>query len=219
MIVLASGSPRRGEILAKRTRGCFSCVKSLVASTKRLPLDESPLRYIARLACAKALVIEAAGQRIALGADTALVIAGQILGKPPSARTAFGPCARSGAGHTKYRPASARETSAARRRTPPQRASGLRPFPRLRFCGRASEACCWSAGWRIGSEEVRHDRRRSAGASTIPLLLLIKPLHGNHPAGLTRLARHGARISYRCRPTTLAITRDAALARLGTEDR
>jgi len=86
MIVLASGSPRRGEILA---HAGISFVREIPGGVDETPVpDESPLRYVTRLACAKAAIIEAAAQRIVLGADTAVVIGGEILCKPTTAADA-----------------------------------------------------------------------------------------------------------------------------------
>jgi septum formation protein len=83
MIILASGSPRRGEIL---THAGISFVREVPLGIDETPSpDESPFRYVTRLASAKATAIEAAGQRIVLGADTAVVIGGEILGKPSTA--------------------------------------------------------------------------------------------------------------------------------------
>jgi septum formation protein len=80
MIVLASGSPRRGEILTNAG----------IAYTREIPGDidetpaagEPPRQYVERLAREKAESIPSKGERIVLGADTAVVIDGQILGKP-----------------------------------------------------------------------------------------------------------------------------------------
>lgn len=83
-LYLASGSPRRRELLA-----------SLGLRFERIlaPVDESPLAaepatdYVRRLALAKALAGQAAlaaGQprRPVLGADTTVVLDGELLGKP-----------------------------------------------------------------------------------------------------------------------------------------
>ena len=80
-LYLASGSPRRRELLTQ-----IGVAFNVVAA----PIDETPLpaehpcHYVERLALAKAQ----AGARllgtpaVVLGADTAVVLAGRILGKP-----------------------------------------------------------------------------------------------------------------------------------------
>jgi septum formation protein len=80
-LVLASASPRRREILGK-----------LGLSFEVAPADvdesvqpgEDPVRYVERLAEAKARAAAAASDRAAcyLGADTTVVIDGEVLGKP-----------------------------------------------------------------------------------------------------------------------------------------
>lgn len=79
-LILASGSPRRAEILASVG---WEFTKHVA------DIDESPLKgekpddYVVRLACEKAAAV--AGQypgEIVLGADTTVVIDGQIIGKP-----------------------------------------------------------------------------------------------------------------------------------------
>jgi septum formation protein len=83
MLVLASGSPRRGEILANAG---IPFVRQIPRGVDETPAPgETPVAYVTRLACSKAATIEAAGQRIALGADTAVVIGEEILGKPEDA--------------------------------------------------------------------------------------------------------------------------------------
>lgn len=80
-LYLASGSPRRRELLTQIG------VPFTVVSA---PIDESPLpnesapAYVERLALAKAAagLASVAGQAVVLGADTAVVLDGRILGKP-----------------------------------------------------------------------------------------------------------------------------------------
>src|SRR5205807_6828462 len=86
MIVLASGSPRRGEILANAGIAFTREVPSNVDETPAP--GESPRDYVLRLARVKAESVDASGDRIALGADTAVVIDNEILGKPASAADA-----------------------------------------------------------------------------------------------------------------------------------
>ncbi len=79
MLVLASKSPRRSEIL-KQAGIPFEVRTSEVDETV-LP-DERPEDYVQRLALMKALAIPATAQETVLGADTVVVIDGEILGKP-----------------------------------------------------------------------------------------------------------------------------------------
>ena len=79
MIILASQSPRRSEIL--RNAG-------LPFEVRRASVDESvqphepPEKYVKRIAQAKAMAVKAGPAEIVLGADTVVVIDGQIMGKP-----------------------------------------------------------------------------------------------------------------------------------------
>jgi septum formation protein len=82
-LYLASGSPRRRELLAQI---------GVPFTTHIVPIDESPLAdeapsaYVERLARAKASAalasLEHAAGAVVLGADTAVVLDGRILGKP-----------------------------------------------------------------------------------------------------------------------------------------
>ncbi|MCB1026498.1 MAG: Maf family protein [Microthrixaceae bacterium] len=77
-LVLASGSPRRRELLA--TLGLHPEVRpSNVDETRRL--GESPDGYVTRLAALKAGFAVGSGEA-ALGADTVVVLGDDILGKP-----------------------------------------------------------------------------------------------------------------------------------------
>jgi septum formation protein len=79
MIVLASQSPRRAEIL--RNAGIPFTVR--VADVDETPHDgERPGPYVRRLAEAKARAVPASFDEIVLAADTTVVAAGEILGKP-----------------------------------------------------------------------------------------------------------------------------------------
>jgi septum formation protein len=79
MLVLASQSPRRSEIL--RQAG----IPFLVRAS---PVDETPLGgerpedYVLRLAELKARAVTAAPGEVVLGADTTVVIDGEMLAKP-----------------------------------------------------------------------------------------------------------------------------------------
>jgi septum formation protein len=85
MLVLASQSPRRREIL--RQAGIPFTVRA--AEVDESPRGgENPADYVLRLAAAKAYAVEAAeGERV-LGADTTVVIDGDILAKPADAADA-----------------------------------------------------------------------------------------------------------------------------------
>ncbi len=84
-LVLASASPRRAELLA--TAG-FSFDQRPVDVDERVRPQESPEHYVSRLASEKsARALELIHPRsrpltVVLGADTAVVIDGTILGKP-----------------------------------------------------------------------------------------------------------------------------------------
>jgi septum formation protein len=82
-LFLASGSPRRSELLMQ----IGVPFTRLVACVDETPLaGEPPAEYVARLAKAKAqaglaVLLQPAGA-VVLGADTSVILAGQILGKP-----------------------------------------------------------------------------------------------------------------------------------------
>lgn len=79
-IVLASGSPRRSEIMA----AVGWEFEKYVADVDETPgVGESPEDYVVRLAREKAAAVAAdMPGRIVLGADTTVVIDGEIIGKP-----------------------------------------------------------------------------------------------------------------------------------------
>lgn len=85
MLVLASQSPRRSEIL--RQAGIPFVVRAV-------PVDESPLAgempgdYVRRVAESKAFAVEAAPDETVLGADTTVVVDGEMLAKPEDAADA-----------------------------------------------------------------------------------------------------------------------------------
>jgi len=87
-LYLASGSPRRRELLTQ-----IGVPFSVVSA----PIDETPLpgesapAYVERLARAKAAagLASLAGPAVVLGADTAVVLDGRILGKPENRETAL----------------------------------------------------------------------------------------------------------------------------------
>jgi septum formation protein len=85
MLVLASQSPRRSEIL--RQAGIPFVVR--VVSVDETPLQgEKPADYVVRLAELKALAVPAGPNETVLGADTTVVIDGDMLGKPADAADA-----------------------------------------------------------------------------------------------------------------------------------
>src|SRR6185295_9642102 len=81
-LVLASGSPRRAQIL-KAVGWPFDKWPADIDETRRL--RENPIKYVERLALEKASAVAAqqptGESRLVLGADT-VVLARQLLGKP-----------------------------------------------------------------------------------------------------------------------------------------
>jgi septum formation protein len=79
MLVLASQSPRRSEILK---------MAGLDFVVRNVPVDETPLArekpedYVRRVAALKALAVPASPEEVVLAADTTVVIDGQMLAKP-----------------------------------------------------------------------------------------------------------------------------------------
>ena len=95
-LVLASGSPRRRELLAAAGLE-FDVRPASVDETPRP--DEPPAAYVERLAEEKARAAWRKGERT-LGADTTVVVDGEILGKPADATDAERMLARlAGRGH------------------------------------------------------------------------------------------------------------------------
>jgi septum formation protein len=78
MLILASSSPRRAELL--RAAGINFIVRA-AGVDETAALDESPRDYVTRLSREKACAV-VQGDELALGADTTVVINGEILGKP-----------------------------------------------------------------------------------------------------------------------------------------
>jgi septum formation protein len=81
VLVLASQSPRRAEIL--RQAGIPFVIR--VAPVDESLLEEKPEDYVRRLAEAKARAVPAGPDEIVLGADTTVVVDGEILAKPADA--------------------------------------------------------------------------------------------------------------------------------------
>ena len=90
-IYLASGSPRRGQLL-EQIGVRFRLVPAPVVETRATA--EAPEHYVRRLAMEKARdghsQHAATGDRPTLGADTAVVLADRVLGKPRDAEDAVG---------------------------------------------------------------------------------------------------------------------------------
>ncbi len=84
-LILASGSPRRREIL-QAAGFTFRVVTAGVDET-RSP-GEAGIDYVRRLAHEKAMAIEASARDIVLGADTTVELDGDILEKPTDAADA-----------------------------------------------------------------------------------------------------------------------------------
>jgi len=83
MLTLASHSPRRREILERA--GILFEVRA-AGVDESVVEGESPEQHVRRLARAKAEAVDSLGP--VLGADTVVVAAGEILGKPKDARDA-----------------------------------------------------------------------------------------------------------------------------------
>jgi septum formation protein len=84
MLILASGSPRRAELL--RAAGIEFTIRIADVDEAILP-GESPRDYVLRLSRAKAVAV-AGEDEIVLGADTTVVIEDEIAGKPVDAEDA-----------------------------------------------------------------------------------------------------------------------------------
>jgi len=78
-LVLASGSPRRRELLAA---AAIPFTVRTGAVVEAMFPAESPVAYVKRLAREKASAVEAAEDEIVLGADTVVLAEGEILEKP-----------------------------------------------------------------------------------------------------------------------------------------
>jgi septum formation protein len=85
MLVLASQSPRRKEILENAG---FKPVIRVSGVPEKWAAGESPRDYVVRLARAKAEAVERNAGEVVLGADTVVVLEGEVLEKPDSAAVA-----------------------------------------------------------------------------------------------------------------------------------
>ena len=85
VLVLASQSPRRAEIL--RQAGVSFTIRAASVDETPLP-QEKPEEYVRRLAEIKASAVQAAPHETVLGADTTVVIDGRMLFKPDHAADA-----------------------------------------------------------------------------------------------------------------------------------
>lgn len=85
MLILASRSPRRAELLA--AAGIAFNVRAADIDETPLP-GEAPLDYVVRMAEQKAAAVFRAPGEIILAADTIVVLDSQILGKPKDAADA-----------------------------------------------------------------------------------------------------------------------------------
>jgi septum formation protein len=80
LLILASASPRRREILANAGIAHQVVVPSGVDESVRP--GEDPVHYVRRLALEKAHAVQTPADDIILAADTSVVVDGEILGKP-----------------------------------------------------------------------------------------------------------------------------------------
>jgi len=78
---LASGSPRRAEIL-ESLRLEFTAAGVDIDESRGL--DESPQAMVRRLSHEKALAADMSAERVVIGADTAVVLGDAVFGKPES---------------------------------------------------------------------------------------------------------------------------------------
>ncbi|MEI8239720.1 MAG: Maf family protein, partial [Actinomycetota bacterium] len=78
-VVLASGSPRRRELLTQLGL-TFDIVSPDIDETE-LP-GEDPIEYVSRLAIAKAHAVQARADSLVIAADTTVDLGGDILAKP-----------------------------------------------------------------------------------------------------------------------------------------
>lgn len=85
-LVLASKSPRRSEIL--KNAGIDFVVR-VADADETIPAGTNPEDAVVFLAARKAMAVERAEDETVLGADTVVVLDGEILGKPKDKEDAF----------------------------------------------------------------------------------------------------------------------------------
>jgi septum formation protein len=85
MLILASGSPRRRELLAHAGIAAIARPSGIEETRSA---GEAPEAYVMRLAREKALAVTASPADYVLGADTTVIVGGEILDKPRSAADA-----------------------------------------------------------------------------------------------------------------------------------
>src|SRR5262249_17940240 len=85
MLILASSSHRRAELFG--AAGIVFTVRAADVDEAIRP-NEPPLDYVVRLSREKAHAVIRGADELSLGADTTVVINGEILGKPADAEDA-----------------------------------------------------------------------------------------------------------------------------------
>jgi septum formation protein len=85
MLILASASPRRHELLT--AAALDHIVRPAAVDETREP-GEPPREYVLRIAKEKTQAVSAGGDDIVLGADTVVCVGGEVLGKPANAADA-----------------------------------------------------------------------------------------------------------------------------------
>lgn len=85
MLVLASQSPRRRELLE---RAGISFVVRTADIDESVQDGEAPQQYVRRLAARKAMAVPRGAEECVLAADTTVVLGDEILGKPADAADA-----------------------------------------------------------------------------------------------------------------------------------
>lgn len=100
MLILASQSPRRKEILSMLG---YEFVTRPADADETIPAGTHPADAVKMLAERKALAVDAAAEDVVIGSDTVVALDGLILGKPVDASDARAMLHRlSGATHTVY---------------------------------------------------------------------------------------------------------------------
>ncbi len=84
-VVLASGSPRRKELLTQLGITCDVRVPDIDESTRA---GERATNYVRRLAREKAMAVDASPDELVVAADTTVELDGELFGKPADRRDA-----------------------------------------------------------------------------------------------------------------------------------